>query len=314
MNAHRCLITYQTISIDEKYSNEGLRFLAKNLTTLSDLPFTIEELHQEAQSRYDKMSVQGVQPKLSAKLNIQQGCFEIVDTGGTFILKPSLLHYPEVPANEDVTMKMAVAVGIEVPIHGLLYNRDGTLTYFIKRFDRLAHKNKCAVEDFAQLTGNTRDTKYQFSMEKLVSVLDQYCTFPMLEKHKLFIRVIFNYLVGNEDMHLKNFSLITRNKKVELAPAYDFLNTTILLPRVKEELALPLNGKKNHLSFKDFIDYFAYERLSLNEKIVMETLKNFQEKSSELFSWVDRSFLSEKMKASYKDILMKRFSVLFGNI
>ena len=131
---------------------------------------------------------------------------------------------------------------------------------------------------------------------------------------KIFIRVIFNYLVGNEDMHLKNFSLITRNKKVELAPAYDFLNTTILLPRVKEELALPLNGKKNHLSFKDFIDYFAYERLSLNEKIVMETLKNFQEKSSELFSWVDRSFLSEKMKASYKDILMKRFSVLFGNI
>lgn len=313
MTIRRCLITYEPILCSEKYSPEGLRILGKNVTSLSDLPFTVEELYQEAQSRYDKMSVQGVQPKLSAKLSIQEGCFKIVDTGGTFILKPSLLHYPEVPANEDVTMKMAALVGIEVPVHGLIYNRDNTLTYFIKRFDRFSHKNKLPVEDFAQLTENTRDTKYQFSMEKLVTVLDQYCTFPAIEKHKLFIRVIFNYLVGNEDMHLKNYSLVTRNKKIELSPAYDFLNTTILLSRVKEELALPLNGKKNHLSAKDFIEYFAYERLSLNKNIVIETLKNFQEKAQDFFSLLDKSFLSDKMKGSYKKVLENRFNILFGS-
>lgn len=306
MSSHRCPITYQIIPENQPYSDEGLRQLSRNLKTLLPLPFSSDELRQEALSRAEKMSIQGVQPKLSAVLNVQKNCFSLVDSQGTFILKPSLDNYPEVPANEDLTMKMAAAVGIEVPIHGLLYDRDKTYTYFIKRFDRLTKKNKQPVEDFAQLSGSTRETKYDFSMEKLIPIIEQHCTFPMPEKHKLFVRVLFNYLVGNEDMHLKNFSLITRKGKTELAPAYDFLNTTILLPRVKEELALPLNGKKNNITPKDLLQYYAHERLSLPKKMIHEIVEHFRTQLPTLFHWIDISFLSLPMKNTYKNILTQR--------
>lgn len=302
----RCPITYKEIQSFEKYSTEGLRLLSRNLNNLSPLPFNATQLRQEAEIRAGKMSIQGVQPKLSAILNTSKSCFEIVDAQGQFILKPSLAEYKEVPANEAISMTMAAEVGIEVPLHGLLYDQDETYTYFIKRFDRMPRKNKCPVEDFAQLSGNTRDTKYNFSMEKLVPVIEKYCTFPLLAKHQLFQRVIFNYLIGNEDMHLKNFSLITRQGKTELAPAYDFLNTTIILPKAKEELALSLNGKKSNLHAKDFIEYYAYERLSLNANIVLETLQYFKNKIPKFLKWIDISFLSPSMKNAYREILTQR--------
>lgn len=104
---------------------------------------------------------------------------------------------------------------------------DGSWSYFIRRFDRAGHNGKLPVEDFAQLAGLSRETKYDFSMERLVNVLDTYCTFPAVEKVSLFKRCLFNFVVGNEDMHVKNFSLITRDGKVGLAPAYDYLSTTV---------------------------------------------------------------------------------------
>ncbi len=311
MNVLRCPISYQTISADEKYSQSGLRLLSRYLKTIEPLPFNAQELRQEAASHMDKMSIQGVQPKLSAILNVQKNCFEITETDGRYILKPDLADYPEVPANEAITMSMAALVGIDVPLHGLIYNNDGGLTYFIKRFDRINRNDKLPVEDFAQLTQHNRETKYQFSMEKIISVIEQYCTFPMIEKHKLWIRVLFNYLVGNEDMHLKNFSLITHNGKTELAPAYDFLNTTILLPRVKEEIALPLHGKKNNLTEKDLIQYYGNQCLGLDEKIIKSTLSHLHKKLPALFDWIYLSFLSEAMKDKYKKVLTTRSQRLF---
>lgn len=307
----RCPITYEIILENETYSLKGLRLLSRGLTTLHALPFSAEELRQEASLRAEKMSIQGVQPKLSAVLNIKNNCFDIVDNQGKYILKPSLSNYPEVPANEDLTMKLATLVGIEVPLHGLLYDRDNTFTYFIQRFDRTHKKNKVAVEDFAQLSGSSRETKYDFSMEKIIPIIETYCTFPVLEKHKLLVRILFNFLIGNEDMHLKNFSLITREGKTELAPAYDFLNTTILLSRVKEELALPLKGKKSNFTSADFIQYYAQERLLLKKNIVQETVINFQSKIPLFLEWIDKSFLSASMKSAYKDLLSERAKRLF---
>ena len=314
MNQKRCPITYQLLADEKKYSVDGLRLLSRHLNTLDHLSFTLEELRQEAASRSLKMSVQGVQPKLSAVLNIKKNCFDIVDSHGKFILKPSFGEYPEIAANEDLTMKLASVMGIEVPLHGLIYNRDDTFTYFIKRFDRVGHKDKVPVEDFAQLSGNTRDTKYQFSMEKLIPIIEKYCTFPVLEKHKLFTRILFNYLVGNEDMHLKNYSLITRRGKVELAPAYDFLNTTILLPHAKEEIALPLNGKKNNLTRKDLVDYYAYERLSLPPMLIEEVFDHFNKNLPALYDLIDISFLGRAMKDRYKDTVLQRSAIFLKRL
>ncbi len=125
-------------------------------------------------------------------------------------------------------MTLAEIFGIEVPVHGLVYSKDKSKTYFIKRFDRIGHNQKLAVEDFSQLLGLDRETKYESSMEKVIWVVSTYCSFPKIEFVKLFKRTLFNFLVGNEDMHLKNFSLITRQDRVALSPAYDLLNSTIV--------------------------------------------------------------------------------------
>lgn len=304
-----CPITYQTIEPHQKYSIAGLHKLAKQLHDLKDLPFSAEQQRIEAAKRAQKMSIQGVQPKLSAKLNIKEQTFIITDINGQYILKPQHQLYPQLPENEDLSMRLAAIIGIEVPLHGLVYASDKSLTYFIKRFDR-TNKTKIAIEDFAQLAGATRETKYNFSMEHLIPIIEKYCTFPLLEKRKLLQRTLFNFLIGNEDMHLKNFSLITRENKVEFAPAYDFVNSSLAIGNSAEEIALTLHGKKNNLNKRDFINYFAYEKLELRENIVN---KLFEEISVTLPKWeqlINISFLSEKLKKEYLLLLDKRRRIL----
>lgn len=304
-----CPITYQRLTGTEKYSAEGLKLLSKSLTQLNPIPFSQEKLRQEARMRADKLSIQGVQPKVSARLNIAQQSFEIVDNQGTFILKPQTADYEQLPENEDLSMKLARTVGIITPIHGLVYAEDDALVYFIKRFDR-QKKKKIAVEDFAQLSGMNRDTKYNYSMEKLVKVLDLYATFPVLEKAELFLRVVFNFILGNEDMHLKNYSLITENNKVTLAPAYDFLNSTLALGSAKEEIALSLNGKKSNLKKHDFIEYFAGEVLKLPPKIIEQQMQKILLAQPQWHTWIEHSFLSADLKEKYATILQERLKRL----
>lgn len=218
------------------------------------MPYTAVELRQEAANRAKKLSIQGLQPKLSAAISIVDQEFKIVDQFGTYIIKPQNDLFPQLPENEDVTMRMAKVFGLEVPFHGMIYGKDGSLSYFIKRFDSYGKGRKYATEDFAQLTGNTRDTKYHFTMEKLIPVLDEYCSFPAIEKVDFFKRVLFCYLTGNEDMHLKIFSLITKNEKKTLAPIYDFLNSTIAIKNPTAEIAMTLKEKKSNLKAVDFIE------------------------------------------------------------
>lgn len=304
-----CPITYEQIPDDERYSRTGLKQLSRNLNDIAPLPFTEEEQIREAMARADKMSIQGVQPKLSAVLRIKEGRFDIVDRGGTYILKPQI-RYPEVPENEAITMTLAASLGIDVPVHGLVESRDKRWTYFIKRFDRLGKGRKLPLEDFAQLSGATRETKYRSSMEQVARIIETYCTFPMIELRKLFVRTLFCFLTGNEDMHLKNFSLITRDDKIELAPAYDLLNSTIVLPSSAEELALPLKGKKAGLTRKHLITYYGEERLELNAKVIDDVLDNIRRTIPLWRELIERSFLSAKMKERYTMLLDARRSTL----
>lgn len=305
----RCPISYDEIA-QEKYSARGLRMLARNLAQLQSLPFTAEEQRHEAARSAGKMSIQGVQPKLSARLNVKEGAFEIVNANGTYILKPPSATYPELPQNEDLTMRLAAVGGIEVPPHGMVYAKDDSLTYFIRRFDRAARGRKLAIEDFAQLQQMTRETKYNSSMERVAATIEQYCTFPSVENVKLFRLTLFSFLVGNEDMHLKNFSLIQRDGKVELAPAYDLINTTIAIGRAQEELALPLNGKKRNLQRNDLVEYFGIERLGLTKKTIAKVLSEIGLVTQECRKWVEMSFLSDNAKSSYMKIVTERASRL----
>jgi serine/threonine-protein kinase HipA len=307
---NRCPITYELCG-DQKYTSKGLKLLSKSLKHLKDFPYTPKEQIQMAAQFASKLSIQGVQPKLSVILNVKEEVLKIVEKGGRFIIKPPHHLYEEVPQNEDLTMRLAKIVGIEVPFHGMIYNIDGSLSYVIKRFDR-SRTQKIAVEDFTQLLGYSRETKYESSMEKVISVIEKHCTFPVIEKLKLFCLMIFNFLIGNEDMHLKNFTLIRYENRVELSPAYDLLNTTIIM-KAEEEIALPIRGKKKRLNRSDFVEYFGMDRLGLSESVIKNELLRFENSLDTWNELIQHSFLSEKMRNLYKQLIKDRWHRLSNN-
>ena len=313
----RCPITYSPLLQGESgYSKKGLSLLSRTLTSLDDFPYSQEEQLLEARTMAAKMSIQGVQPKLSASLDVPNHSFKVTDKGGTFIIKPQNFMWPNLPENEDLTMRLAKMIGLEIPLHGLLRCKDGTWSYFIRRFDRpnvkAPLKTKIPLEDFAQLSGATRHTKYDSTMEKVVKIIDQFCTFPALEKEKLFKLTVFNFLIGNEDMHLKNFSLITRDSTTTLSPCYDLLSTTIAMGKqAHEEIALPINGKKNRLSRSDFVNYFALERLKLSPIIVHMILNTIESQIPDWNQVIDNSFLPQQFISEYQNLLKNRSLVFF---
>lgn len=305
---NKCPITYENCG-DVRYSSRGLNLLSGRLNELHDFPYDQEHQLIEAGDRAYKMSIQGVQPKLSAILSIKDSSFKIVDRGGTFIIKPQVNNYLNVPENEDLTMKLAAAAGIETPLHGLIWSVDGSLSYFIKRFDRIGRKGKVQQEDFAQLSGASRHTKYDSSLEQVAQVIDRYCTFPIPEKAKLFRLVLFNYLVGNEDNHLKNYSLITRKGVVGLSPAYDLVSTSLLY-RTEEETALPLKGKKRELTYNDLFKYFGQERLGLQAGVLEQMRLGLLDVQAEWQRLIASSFLTEGKKEEFLRLLGTRVGLL----
>ena len=305
----RCTLTYEPMD-GEGCSPAGLKKLSPRLTRLEPFMYSAAEQRYQASQRAAKMSIQGMQPKLSARLQVSQGRFAIVDSGGEWIVKPQHHIYPQLPENEDLTMKLATHAGLTVPVHGLIRCSDESLSYVIRRFDRPRRGIKLAQEDFAQLTGRNRKTKYDSSMEQLVPVLDRHCTFPQLERLNLFRLTLFCFVTGNEDMHLKNFSLVTRDDKVGMSPAYDLLNTTIALSAAQEEVALPLRGKKRKLTDDDWLFYWARERLELTEKSIQRVLTEFQRSTGRWTTLIERSFLSTGMKEAYSALLGYRLASL----
>lgn len=302
-----CPIIYESIPAGQKYSVAGIHRISTQLKALNDLPANMQ---QEAIKFVDQWALPGTQLKVSAKIVAEQNQFVIIGKGGRFILKPQHPNVPELPQNEDLTMRLAKLIGIEVPLHGMIYSADNSLTYFIKRFDRINHGKKMAVEDFAQLTDESRMSKYSRTLEDVVRVLNEHATFPLLEKYKLLQRVLFNFLVGNNDLHLKKIALINRDGKVELAPAYGWKNMTIVDDKNKNQMALSLNNKQSDFTKKDFIEYFACQKLTLRKEQVLELLQTIQ---ANIPSWkrlIEISFLSDAMKKRYAEVLDQRSGVL----
>ena len=206
---------------------------------------------------------------------------------------------------------MASAAGINVPLTGLVSSADASWTYFIRRFDRVGRSEKRHVEDFAQLAGKSRDTKYDASMEQVTELVTRFCTFPRVEHARLFRLTLFNFIIGNEDMHLKNFSIILADEKVTLSPAYDLLSTTLAMGgAAAEEMALPLGGKKKRINRKLLVDYLGKERMALPDKVIDRILGEIR---GSILIWkhlVSVSFLPSAMKASFFSLLQDRLSRL----
>ncbi len=312
----RCPISYSECPDDGQYSPAGLARLSRGLKRLEAFPFSADQQRKEAVLRAAKISIQGIQPKLSTRLNVKEGRFEIVDRGGRYIIKPQHNLFPALPENEGLTMYLAALCGIDVPVCGLVKSSDGSWSYFVKRFDRTGRSMKLSVEDFSQLAGMSRDTKYDSSMEQLVKLVDNYCTFPAIDKINLLKRCLFNFIIGNEDMHLKNFSVITKNGVVGLAPAYDYLSTTVAFMALGkrldqiEELALPLQAKKRGLTRKTWMIYFARERLVLTDKVIAKVINELRHAVTFWREAIAHSYIPDDQKSLYTKLIEDRCNLL----
>ncbi|MEX0995285.1 MAG: HipA domain-containing protein [Balneolaceae bacterium] len=301
----RCPITYNRIS-SGWYSKTGLHYLNPALEELKPLPLDHDKQLIVADGLMARLSLPGSSPKLNAQLSVTNRSFKITGGHASYILKPKRRFNGEMPQNEDVTMKMASACGIEVPLHGLIYAEDQTMLFMVRRFDRTGRSGKIHTEDLAQISGKTRQTKYDSSMEEVARILDRYCTFPLVEKMKLFRRTLFSYMTGNGDMHLKNLSIIHRKGKVELSPAYDLINTALSEQDKSHEMALSLTGKRSDFVREDFFETFARKILGLHEKAVDSLADKFRRSLPEWRRLLKISFLSEEKQEDYRRVLDRR--------
>jgi serine/threonine-protein kinase HipA len=255
-------------------------------------------------------AITGVQPKLSLWLEETKKSirFTIVDDKSNYIIKPESETYLSLPENEDLCMHLANELGIEVAKHSLVRLKSGKLAYITKRFDR-EETNKIACEDLCQLTEMLTEHKYRGSYEKVGKTIQQYSTQSGLDTLHYFQLVLFSFISGNADMHLKNFSMIEKNDGTFcLSPAYDLVSTHLVIKGEKEQMSLNLNGKKNKISRKDFDSLGS--NLQLTEKQIQNCYNLFIARLDKLNWWIDNSFLPSEHKNEFKKIVSERIALL----
>ena len=273
------------------------------------VPFGTPDIAVEAQKMVGRMSISGIQPKLSLIHDSKKHLLTVVERGGSYILKPQTERFVSLPENENLCMCIASAYGIAVPPHGLLPLLDDRLAYLVKRFDRLENGSKLQQEDFQQLL-QTND-KYDGSYERAANVIKKYSDVPGLDLVELFERALLNYVLGNGDAHLKNFSLIKEeNIGYHLSPAYDIVNSRLVLPDEREEMCLSLQGKKNRFSRKDFAK--LAEHFGLNKKQFANSLARLNDIKPVFENMIENGFLNEHLKNGFLGIYRKRMKQIFG--
>jgi serine/threonine-protein kinase HipA len=311
---HKCLYCYQPLETSSDFHEKcaQLFFGTKEAPKLAHSLGEMSELANQVVER--SISVPGVQPKLSMsvfkdKKDGPENRLTVVGAmGGNFIFKPPSEYFPEMPENEHVTMRIAEVFGIKVVESSLIRLESGELSYITKRIDRTTNGEKIHMIDMFQIT--EAFDKYKSSMEKVGKALLKHSENTLLDQLSLFELTLFSFLTGNNDMHLKNFSMIKSPLGWILSPAYDLLNVRIANPEDKEELALTLGGKKKKLT-RAYFERFG-EGLGLNPKQIQGVFKRFAKNKEKTIYWINNSFLSNGMKEAYLEILEERYLRLYN--
>lgn len=310
----RCLYCYHPLEKGEKDFHPGCARKFFGTEKVPVLDYTCKDLEQLAlQIIKDQTSLTGVQPKLSLHLNEHEGSqrLTIVGLWGNFICKPQTMQFKYMPETEDLTMHLAEVAKIDVVPHTLMRMADGTLCYLTKRIDRDAKGEKMAMEDMCQLTERQTEYKYKSSYERIAKAIAQYSSMPKMDVTNFFETVLFSWITGNNDMHLKNFSLYEpQDGTIRLTPAYDLLNAAILNPKDDEELALTLNGRKKRLKRTDFVA--AGETMGIDPKTVDRLIGKYVRLYPRMSEFIGQSFLDEELKNRYNEMLRERISRLNG--
>ena len=311
---NKCLYCYREIDADELKTTAGStgyhekcskKFFGK--ITPPELDITedqIPELGEQVIKSHK--TVTGVQPKLSLGLSENPSIPErltIVGLWGEYILKPQTTTYESLPEIEDLTMHLAEISKIKTVEHSLIRLKSGQLAYITKRIDR-KRGGKVHMEDMCQITERLTEHKYKGSYEQIAKAIRKHAENPGLHVTDFFELVLFSFLTGNNDMHLKNFSLLKRNFVYDLCPAYDLVSSELVVEGDDEDLALNLNGKKKKIKKKDF--EIAMEGAELNRKVVENIFRKYKRLLPKWASFIDQSFLSKSMKEEYKDLIKRK--------
>ena len=307
----KCLYCYKELEEGQKDFHPGC---ARKFFGTSDAPlleYRREELDAlAAQVIQAQTSLTGVQPKLSLNLHKHEGSnrLTIVGLWGDFIFKPQTDAYPELPENEDLTMHLAEAARIKVVPHSLIHLADGSLGYITRRIDRTKKGEKIDMEDMCQLTLHPTEYKYKSSCEQIAKAIAAYSSTPRLDLVNFMQVLLFSFVTGNNDMHLKNFSLYRPKALYQLSPAYDLLNVAIANPKDKEEMALSINGKKAQIKLADFLK--ASDTMGIEQRVTLGLINGLRNAMPAWIDLINNSFLSDDMKQNYLDLISRRMDVL----
>ena len=310
------IVLSMTSRIERLLGKSGIYIARKffGATAAPRLPYVRSQLGDLAKRVVrSQTTLTGAQAKLS--LDIDRGGrnepdrFTIVGLWGRFILKPQTDTYRALPELEDVTMHMAEAARIATVPHALIRFRDGELCYITRRVDRRDDGSKVPMEDMCQLTERLTEYKYKGSYEQIAKAIRRYSAAPQLDVVNFWEVVVFSWITGNADMHLKNFSLYNPDGAgYTLTPAYDMLSTHLAMPEDNEELALTLNGKKRKLRRDDFIKSITSS--GVDAKVIDNMARRFGRALPQWFWLIDRSFLPEDMRRAYKSLILRRIIML----
>ena len=308
----KCLFCYKELNEGERDFHARCARKFFDTTTAPSMDYTQKDMDRLAEQIIrSQTTLTGVQPKLSLNLQKHEGSQRLTVVGlwGAYIFKPQTAGYPELPENENLTMHLAEIAGINTAKHSLIRLADNSLGYLTRRMDRDEKGNKLAMEDFCQLTERQTEYKYRSSYEQVAKAIAKFSSVPGLDLVNFYEIVMFCWLTGNNDMHLKNFSLLSQKRgDYELSPAYDLLNVAIANPNDKEELALTLNGKKSRITRNDFME--AAGKSGVSEVIVKRLISNFEKCVPVWVQKIDESFLSNDMKDKYVELVYDRIEKL----
>jgi len=309
----RCLYCYQELAEGETDFHSCCAKKMFGSKTAPLLPYTKADIKQLAEQVIrSQTTLTGVQAKLSLDISSSRGepqRFTIAGLWGCYILKPQTEQFKHLPEVEDLTMHLAQLAKISVVPHSLIRFADGEFSYITKRIDRDSKGGKLPMEDMCQLSERLTEYKYKGSYEQIAKLILQYSSVPKLDVVNFWEQVVFSWLTGNADMHLKNFSLYSTGKGYySLTPGYDMVSTVLVMPEDTEELALTVNGKKRKIKRSDF--QVAMSSSGLEEKVINNLLSKFIKVADKWFEFIDLSFLPKEMKEQYKLIIQNKLEIV----
>ena len=310
----KCLYCYKELNEGEKDFHKSCSKRMFGTPSVPELPYTRENLTDLAkQVIRSQTTLTGVQAKLSLDINKggrnETDRFTIVRLWGRYILKPQTDRFAHLPELEDLTMHLAELAKMQIVPHSLIRFADGELCYITRRIDRTAAGDKLPMEDMCQLTERLTEHKYKGSYEQIAKAIQRFSAVPKLDMVNYWEQVVLSWITGNADMHLKNFSLYSKEQgKYVLTPAYDMLSTALVMPEDTEELALTLNGKKRKIKKADFVA--SMQASGLEEKVINNIFAKFAKVKDWWFEFIDQSFLPDEMKEAFKVVIAEKLSLL----